>query len=82
MRIGDVSLCGSEGQLLVRVALVDACLDLNDKIQDWKATTDELWEDTDEQYFEHHDRVITRCINKLAKLIGLLQLGGMTLEQL
>lgn len=76
MKLGGLSINDFEGRVLVKVALVDALLDLNEKIQEWKAMTDKLWEADDEQYLEHYDRVICRCLDRLANMIGLLQLDG------
>uniref|UniRef100_A0A0B7KQW9 Uncharacterized protein n=1 Tax=Bionectria ochroleuca TaxID=29856 RepID=A0A0B7KQW9_BIOOC len=72
MRLGNLTLQGSEAQLLGQVALTDACLDLIEKLQEWKLTMDEKWEEG------VHDEAINGCLDRLAKLTGLLQFGGMT----
>ncbi|RYP29369.1 hypothetical protein DL767_006755 [Monosporascus sp. MG133] len=77
MKLGKLPIDGSEARLLVEVVLVDACLDLNEKIQEWKLVMDELLEVAEEQY----DEVICHCLDRLAKLIGLLQFHGLSVER-
>lgn len=72
MRLGNLTLQGSEAQLLGQVALTDACLDLIERLQEWKLAMDEKWEEG------VHDEGINGCLDRLAKLTGLLQFGGMT----
>jgi hypothetical protein len=72
MKLGELCIDGSEAQILVEVVLVDACLDLNEKLQEWKAVMDELL-DLAEEYLAQYDAIISRCLDRLAKLIGLLR---------
>ncbi|KAK7229876.1 hypothetical protein V2G26_002046 [Clonostachys chloroleuca] len=72
MRLGNLTLKGSEAQLLGQIALTDACLDLIEKLQEWKLAMDEKWEEG------VHDEAMNGCLDRLAKLTGLLQFGGMT----
>ena len=76
MKLGELFIGGSEARILVEMVLVDACLDLNEKIQEWKSVVDGLLEGAGEQYLVQDDALICRCLDKLAKLIGLLQLDG------
>lgn len=82
MKLGGLSINESEGRLLIKLALVEACLDLNGKLEAWKIMTDESWDAADEQYLTHYNRVVDRCLDVLAKLIGLLQLDGLIVERL
>ncbi|KAK5988149.1 hypothetical protein PT974_12289 [Cladobotryum mycophilum] len=77
MKLGKLSIDGSEARMLVEVVLVDACLDLNEKLQEWKHVMDESLEGAEEQC----DAVICRCLDKLAKLIGVLQFDGLPLDR-
>lgn len=77
MKLGKMPIDGSEARLLVEVVLVDACLDLDEKMQEWKLVMDELLEGSEDQYSE----IICQCLDRLAKLIGLLQFDGLSLER-
>ena len=76
MKLGELFIRGSEARILVEMVLVDACSDLNEKIQEWKLVVDRLLEEAGEQYLVQDDALLCRCLDKLAKLIGLLQLDG------
>nr|QSQ85914.1 hypothetical protein [Preussia typharum] len=81
MKLGEMPIEGTEGRLLVRVVLVDACLSLNEKIQDWKAVMEEALEVEDKQYLSQYNAVIGRCLDRLANLIGLLRLDSVSTER-
>lgn len=81
MKLGELCIDGSEAQILVEVVLVDACLDLNEKLQEWKAVMDELL-DLAEEDLAQYDAIISRCLDRLAKLTGLLRLDGLSAERL
>lgn len=76
MKLGRLSIRGSEARMLVEVVLVDACLDLNEQIQEWKMAADESI-DLAQVGKEPVDAIIEHCFERLAKLIGLLQFGGL-----
>lgn len=81
MKLGELSIDGSEARILVEVVLVDACLDLNEMVQEWKVVMDEVLEAAEEQYLVQYDAVICRCLDRLAKLLGLLQLDGLSAQR-
>ncbi|CAI6337015.1 unnamed protein product [Periconia digitata] len=82
MRFGEVHIEGPEGHLLIKLALVEACSHLNETIQIWKMTSDESLEAADQKHLVHYnDRVLGRCLDLLAKLIGLLRLDGLMADQ-
>lgn len=81
MKLGELSIHGSEARILVEVVLVDACSDLNEKLQDWKAVMDDLLDSAEEQHLVQYDAIVSRCLDRLAKLIGLLQLDGLSVER-
>ena len=77
MKLGGLSINEVEGRLLVKLALIEACSDLSDKIQVWKVAAEESWEATEQAYRGHYnDQILGRCLELLAKLVGLLQLDG------
>ncbi|KAL5403313.1 hypothetical protein PMIN06_007945 [Paraphaeosphaeria minitans] len=80
MKLGEMPIDGLEGRLLVTVVLVDACLNLNEKIQRWKTVMEESLEVEDQQYLGHRNAVIDRCLDRLAKLIGLLLFDGLSTD--
>ncbi|KAL6895118.1 hypothetical protein GGI43DRAFT_386242 [Trichoderma evansii] len=69
MKLGRLKLENHEARVLGEVILVDTCLELNEKIQEWKFAIDEAAEVTGEQC----DAAPFNCLDRLAKLIGLLQ---------
>lgn len=69
MKLGKLKLENHEARVLGEVILVDTCLELNEKIQEWKFAIDEAAEATGEQC----DAAPFTCLDRLAKLIGLLQ---------
>jgi hypothetical protein len=76
MKLGRLPIGNYEAGMLVEVVLVDACLDLNEQLQEWKMAADES------TYLaqvgkEPVDVIIGPCFERLAKLIGLLQFGGL-----
>ncbi|KAF3074449.1 hypothetical protein CFAM422_003668 [Trichoderma lentiforme] len=73
MKLGKLTLEGNEARMLAEVILVDTCLELNGKIQEWRLVMDETSEFTEEQC----DTVSSNCLDRLAKLIGLLQFDGL-----
>ncbi|KOS22913.1 hypothetical protein ESCO_003940 [Escovopsis weberi] len=77
MSLGKLPLQGAEARMLIEVVLVEACLDLNERIQEWKLVVDELLEDERPQ--DQSDS-ISRCLDRLAKLIGLLQFDGLPMH--
>lgn len=81
MKLGEMPIDGLEGRLLVRVVLVDACLNLNEKIQRWKTVLEESLEAEDQQYLGHCNAVIDRSLDRLAKLIGLLRFDGLSTDR-
>ncbi|KAF2092848.1 hypothetical protein NA57DRAFT_69595 [Rhizodiscina lignyota] len=81
MKFGELVISGLEGRMLVKVVLVDACLELNRKMEEWQAMMHEALEAEDEAYLAQYDTVIGRCLNRLVKLIGLLQLDGLSVER-
>jgi tRNA A37 threonylcarbamoyltransferase TsaD len=56
---------------------VDACLDLNGQLQEWKLVMNEQYDPAEESF----DDIICNCLDRLAKLIGLLQFDGISVEQ-
>nr|QPI70972.1 hypothetical protein [Chaetomium cochliodes] len=81
MRLGRLPIDSSEARMLVEVVLVDASLDLNGQMQEWKVAVDgsmELVQGGREPVVA----VIGLCCDRLAKLIGLLQFGGLASAQL
>ncbi|KAH7361341.1 hypothetical protein BKA66DRAFT_211103 [Pyrenochaeta sp. MPI-SDFR-AT-0127] len=81
MKLGEMLIDGLEGRLLVRVVLMDACLDLNKKIQEWKARMEESLDLEDQQYLAQYNAVIGRCLDRLANLIGLLRLDALSSDR-
>lgn len=81
MKLGELSIQGSEARVLAEVVLVDACLNLHETLQELKAFVDELSSGAAEQYLTQYKAVISRCVEKLAKLIGLLQLDSMSVVE-
>ncbi|KAL7811117.1 hypothetical protein V8C26DRAFT_409250 [Trichoderma gracile] len=76
MKLGRLPLEGHEARILAEVILVDTCLELNEKIQEWRLVMDETAEATEEQC----DAASLNCLDRLAKLIGLLQLDGLPVQ--
>ncbi|EGR53017.1 uncharacterized protein TRIREDRAFT_103121 [Trichoderma reesei QM6a] len=76
MKLGRLPLEGHEARILAEVILVDTCLELNEKIQEWRLVMDEAAEATEEQC----DATSLHCLDRLAKLIGLLQLDGLPVQ--
>ncbi|KAL7929947.1 hypothetical protein V8C35DRAFT_314223 [Trichoderma chlorosporum] len=73
MKLGKLALEGNEARVLAEVILVDTCLELNEKIQEWRLVMDETSEFAGEQF----DASLANCLDRLAKLIGLLQFDGL-----
>jgi hypothetical protein len=80
MKLGRLPIGGSESRMLVEVVLVDACLDLNEQLQEWKMAADESIHLVQVDK-EPVDAIIGHCFERLAKLIGLLQFGGLSSAQ-
>jgi hypothetical protein len=78
MKLGNMVVDGLEGRLLVRVVLVDACIELNEKIQRWKDTMEATLGAEDQQYLIQYNAFIGRCIDRVANLIGLLRLDSLS----
>ena len=78
MRFGQLSIDRSEAQILAGVVLVDSCLDLNEALQDLKGIVDEVLERTSDPCFSQCRALIWRCLNRLARLTGQLQLSCST----
>ncbi|PTB62204.1 hypothetical protein BBK36DRAFT_1144998 [Trichoderma citrinoviride] len=76
MKLGRLTLEGHEARILAEVILVDTCLELNEKIQEWRLVMDEMAEATGEQC----DAASSNCLDRLAKLIGLLQFDGLPVQ--
>ncbi|TFB01501.1 hypothetical protein CCMA1212_006264 [Trichoderma ghanense] len=76
MKLGRLTLEGHEARILAEVILVDTCLELNEKIQEWRLVMDETAEATEEQC----DAASSNCLDRLAKLIGLLQFDGLPVQ--
>ncbi|KAL7815005.1 hypothetical protein V8C44DRAFT_29679 [Trichoderma aethiopicum] len=76
MKLGRLTLEGREARILAEVILVDTCLELNEKIQEWRLVMDETAEATEEQC----DAASSNCLDRLAKLIGLLQFDGLPVQ--
>jgi hypothetical protein len=74
MKFGHLSIDGSEAQMLAGVVLVDSCLDLNKALQGLKFIVDEVLESTSDPSFVQYKALIWRCLNRLARLTGQLQL--------
>lgn len=74
IRFGQFSIDRSEAQVLARVVLADKCLDLNEALQDLKVIVDEMLERTADSCFVQCKAVVGRCLNRLARLTGQLQL--------
>ncbi|OAA41282.1 hypothetical protein NOR_05360 [Metarhizium rileyi] len=72
MRLGSLPVVGGEARILGEVVLVDACLELHERMQEWKMAMDESMQCLEEQY----DALICHSLDRLAKLIGLLQYDG------
>lgn len=72
MKLGSLAIVGAEARILGQVVLMDACVELHAKMQEWKLAIDESLEKVEEQ----DDAAICRCLDRLAKLIGLLQFDG------
>ncbi|OAQ61132.1 hypothetical protein VFPPC_02142 [Pochonia chlamydosporia 170] len=72
MRLGKLAIVGAEARILGEVVLIDACLELHERMQEWKMAMDESLETVEEQY----DATICHSLDRLAKLIGLLQYDG------
>ncbi|KAK7178672.1 hypothetical protein PSPO01_15280 [Paraphaeosphaeria sporulosa] len=81
MRLGEMPIIGPEGRLLIRVVLVDACLELNGKIQELKAVMEESLGVKDQQYLAQYNGIIGRCLDRLANLIGLLRLDALATDR-
>lgn len=80
MKLGNLTLHGSEAQLLGQVVLMDACLDLTERLQEWKITLDEKWDETARD--DMHNEVLTKCLDRLAQLTGRLHFGAVSGEAL
>ncbi|KAL7942005.1 hypothetical protein V8C42DRAFT_360427 [Trichoderma barbatum] len=76
MKLGKLTLEGHEARILAEVILVDTCLELNEKIQEWRFIMDDMLEFTEEQC----DVASSNCLDRLAKLIGLLQFDGLPVQ--
>ncbi|KAM0255916.1 hypothetical protein ACHAQJ_005317 [Trichoderma viride] len=76
MKLGKLTLEGHEARILAEVILVDTCLELNEKIQEWRFVMDEASEIAEEQC----DAASSNCLDRLAKLIGLLQFDGLPFQ--
>jgi hypothetical protein len=77
MRLGGLAIVGAEARILGQVVLIDACLELHERMQDWKLAMDESLETVEEP----DDAAIGHSLDRLAKLIGLLQYDGYSGER-
>lgn len=76
MKLGKLKLENHEARILAEVILVDTCLELNEKIQEWKFAIEEAAETAGEQC----DAAPFNCLDRLAKLIGLLQFDKLSFQ--
>lgn len=76
MRLGKLQLENHEARILAEVILVDTCLEINEKVQEWMFALDEAAEATGEQC----DAAPFNCLDRLAKLIGLLQFDKLSVQ--
>lgn len=76
MKLGKLTLEGHEAKILAEVILVDTCLELNERIEEWRLVIHETSDATEEQC----DAAASNCLDRLAKLIGLLQFDGLPVK--
>lgn len=81
MRLGEMPIDGLDGRSLVRVVLVDACLELNEKIQEWKQVMEDPLAIGRQQDLTQYNAIIDRCQDRMANLIGLLRLDALSKDR-